>query len=112
MEVTSSKYVTSEDPTFVRDTFHGVDVQLDGYRVTLTINGLTQQDFDNYTLRLYSGNQYVEHMVVLESSSMLHDMFFCYLLGNIPFSFINCDYFLKHRLLFLLLDFLVPCEGC
>ena len=70
-ELTSNKYVKSEEPTIVRDTFHGVDVQLDGYRVKLIITRLTPEDFNNFILRLYIGSQYVEHMVMLESASKI-----------------------------------------
>ncbi|CAG2197911.1 unnamed protein product [Mytilus edulis] len=45
------------------------DVQLDGYRVTLTISNLQEADFTNYTLRLYYSSQYVLHEVTLQSSS-------------------------------------------
>ncbi|XP_071175218.1 synaptogenesis protein syg-2-like [Mytilus edulis] len=67
--VSKKKYVTSEEPAIVKDVFHGVEVQLDGYRVTLTISDLQEADFTNYTLRLYFGSQYVQHEVTLESAS-------------------------------------------
>lgn len=69
------KYVTKENPAMVKDVFHSVEVQLDGYRVTLTINDLQKVDFTNYTLRLDynhnhdNGGGYVEHEVILESAS-------------------------------------------
>ncbi|CAC5411894.1 unnamed protein product [Mytilus coruscus] len=65
----TNKYATKEESILVKDVFHGVEVQLDGYRVTLTIEDLQEADFTNYTLRLYSGSQYVQHEVTLESAS-------------------------------------------
>ncbi|CAC5403968.1 unnamed protein product [Mytilus coruscus] len=64
-----NKYVTTEEPIMVTDVFHGVEVQLDGYRVTLTILGLQEIDFNIYTLRLYYDSQYVQHEVILEHAS-------------------------------------------
>ncbi|VDI52806.1 Hypothetical predicted protein, partial [Mytilus galloprovincialis] len=52
-QLVSNKYVTNEEPAIVKDVFHGVEVQLDGYRVTLTISDLQEADFTNYTLRLH-----------------------------------------------------------
>ncbi|CAG2197900.1 unnamed protein product [Mytilus edulis] len=65
----SNKYATTEEPVIVKDLFHGLEVQLDGYRVSLTIHDLQEVDFTNYTLRLYYSSQYVQHGVILESSS-------------------------------------------
>jgi hypothetical protein len=42
----STKYVMSERPTIINDTLNGKDVQLDGYSVMLTINDLTESDFN------------------------------------------------------------------
>ncbi|VDI57117.1 Hypothetical predicted protein [Mytilus galloprovincialis] len=61
------KYVTMEEPAVVKDVFHGVNVHLDGNRVTLTITDLQKADFTTYTLRLYYGSQYVVHEVTLKS---------------------------------------------
>ncbi|VDI37248.1 Hypothetical predicted protein, partial [Mytilus galloprovincialis] len=69
LHVVSNKYATNDEPVIVKDVFHGVDVQLDGYRVTLTISNLQEADFTNYTLRLYYSSQYVLHEVTLQSSS-------------------------------------------
>ncbi|VDI69601.1 Hypothetical predicted protein, partial [Mytilus galloprovincialis] len=69
-QLVSNKYAIKEEPAMVKDLFHGVKVQLDGYRVTLIISDLQEADFTNYTLRLlYSDNQYVHHEVTLESTS-------------------------------------------
>lgn len=67
--LSSDKYVTKDEPAIVKDVFHDIEVHLDGYKVTLTISFLLEDDFTNYTLRLYYGNQYVEHEVTLESAS-------------------------------------------
>jgi len=69
----STKYVMSERPTIVNDTFHGKDVQLDGYSVVLTINNLTGSDFlVSYRLQLsYGVNQTVQYTVLLTSTSKL-----------------------------------------
>ncbi|XP_076110861.1 kin of IRRE-like protein 3 [Mytilus galloprovincialis] len=69
IQLVSNKYVINEEPVIVKDVFHGVEVQLDGYRVTMTISDLQEADFTNYTLRLYYGSQYVQHEVTLESAS-------------------------------------------
>jgi len=65
----STKYIMSERPAIVNDIFHGKDVQLDGYSVMLTINELTEPDFNAmYTLQLsYGANQTVQYSVSLES---------------------------------------------
>ena len=65
----STKYVMSERPAIVNDTFHGKDVQLDGYSVMLTINDLTESDFNiMYSLQLsYGVTQTVQYSVSLES---------------------------------------------
>jgi hypothetical protein len=42
----STKYVLSDSPAIVNDTFHGKDVQLHGYSVKLTINNLNESDFN------------------------------------------------------------------
>ena len=67
----STKYVVSERAAIVNDTFHGKDVQLDGYSVTLTIKHLKVSDFNiSYRLQLsYGASQTVQHTVVLESAS-------------------------------------------
>ncbi|CAC5411890.1 HMCN [Mytilus coruscus] len=64
-----NKYVTKEEPAIVKDVFHGVEVQMDGYRITMTISNLQEADFINYTLHFDDSNQYVEHTVTLESAS-------------------------------------------
>ena len=68
---TSTKYVVSESLAIVNDTFHGKDVQLDGYSVVLTIKTLKKSDFNvSYRLQLsYSASQTVEYTVLLESAS-------------------------------------------
>ena len=65
----STKYIMSERPEIVNDIFHGKDVQLDGYSVMLTINDLTESDFNAmYKLQLsYGANQTVHYSVSLES---------------------------------------------
>ena len=65
----STKYVPSERAAIVNDTFYGKDVQLNGYSVMLTINDLTESDFNvMYSLQLsYGVNQTVQHSVSLES---------------------------------------------
>ena len=67
----STKYVMSERVAIVNDTFHGIDVQLDGYSVMLTINHLEESDFNvNYRLKLsYGASQTVQYSVLLKSSS-------------------------------------------
>ena len=68
---TSTKYVVSESLSIVNDTFHGKDVQLDGYSVMLTINNLKESDFNvSYRLQLsYGASQTVQYTVLLESAS-------------------------------------------
>jgi hypothetical protein len=55
----------------VNDTFHGKDVQLDGYSVILTIKHLKESDFNiSYRLQLsYGASQTVQYYVLLESAS-------------------------------------------
>ena len=67
----STKYVVSESLAIVNDTFHGKDVQLDGYSVMLTINNLKESDFNiSYRLQLsYGASQTVQYTVLLESAS-------------------------------------------
>jgi hypothetical protein len=57
----STKYVPSERAAIVNDTFHGKDVQLDGYSVMLTINNLKESDFNvSYRMQLsYGGVVYL-----------------------------------------------------
>ena len=66
----STKYVISESLAIVNDTFHGKDVQLDGYSVMLTINNLKGSDFNvSYRLQLsYGASQSVQYTVLLESA--------------------------------------------
>ena len=53
---TSTKYVLSERAAIVNDTFHGKDIQLDGYSIMLTINNLKESDFNvSYRLQLSYG---------------------------------------------------------
>jgi hypothetical protein len=61
----------SERAAIVNDTFHGKDVQLDGYSVMLTIKNLKESDFNvSYRLQLsYGANQTVQYTVLLESAS-------------------------------------------
>jgi hypothetical protein len=67
----STKYVVSERAAIVNDTFHGKDVQLDGYSVMLTIKHLKESDFNvSYRLQLsYGVSQTVQYSVLLESVS-------------------------------------------
>ena len=67
----STKYVMSDPPAIVNDTFHGKDVQLDGYNVILTIKHLKESDFNiSYRLQLsYGASQTVQYYVLLESES-------------------------------------------
>ena len=48
------------------DTFHGTEVHVDGYILTIMIHNLQEQDFVKYTLRLTNvlGTS-VDHVVVL-----------------------------------------------
>jgi len=59
----------SESRAIVSDTFHGKDVQLDGYSVMLIINDLKESDFNAmYTVQLsYGANQTVQYSVSLKS---------------------------------------------
>jgi response regulator RpfG family c-di-GMP phosphodiesterase len=60
------------DPqAIVNDTFHGKDVQLDGYSVVLTIKNVKESDFNvSYRLQLsYGASQSVQYTVLLESAS-------------------------------------------
>ena len=68
---TSTKYVMSESLAIVNDTFHGKDVQLDGYSVLLTIKNLKESDFNiSYKLQLsYGASQTVQYYVLLKSAS-------------------------------------------
>jgi hypothetical protein len=60
----------SENLAIVNDTFHGKDVQLDGYSVMLTIKNLKESDFNiSYRLQLsYGISQTVQYTVLLESA--------------------------------------------
>jgi hypothetical protein len=61
----------SERAAIVNDTFHGKDVQLDGYSVILTIKHLKESDINiSYRLELsYGASQTVQYYVLLESAS-------------------------------------------
>ena len=67
---TSTKYIMSERPAIVNDTFHGKDVQLDGYSVMLTIKNVKESDFNiSYRLHLsYGISQTIQYTVLLESA--------------------------------------------
>jgi hypothetical protein len=53
---TSTKYVLSERAAMVNDTFHGKDIQLDGYSIMLTIKNLKESDCNvSYRLQLSYG---------------------------------------------------------
>jgi hypothetical protein len=67
----STKYVMSERAAIVNDTFHGKDVQLDGYSGVLTITNLKKSDLNvSYRLQLSHGaSQTVQYTVLLESGS-------------------------------------------
>ena len=69
--LSSTKFVPSESLAIVNDTFHGKDVELDGYSVMLTINNLKESDFNiSYRLQLsYGASQTVQYTVLLESAS-------------------------------------------
>ena len=68
---TLTNYVMSERTAIVNDTFHGKDVQLDGYSVMLTIKNLKESDFNvSYRIELsYGASQTVHYTVLLESAS-------------------------------------------
>ena len=61
---TSTKYVVSDPPAIVNDTFHG-------FSVMLTINNLKESDFNvSYRLQLaYGVSHTVQYTVLLESAS-------------------------------------------
>jgi intein-encoded DNA endonuclease-like protein len=67
----STKYVMSDPTAIVNDTFHGKDVQLDGYSVVLTIINVKESDFNvSYRLQLsYGASQAVQYTVLLKSAS-------------------------------------------
>ena len=71
MSSSSTKYVVSERAAIVNDTFHGKDVQLDGYSVMLNIRNLKESDFNvSYKLQMsYRVSQTVLYTVLLESAS-------------------------------------------
>jgi hypothetical protein len=62
-------FCRSERAAIVNDTFHGKNVQLDGYSVVLTITNLKESDFNvSYRLQLsYGVSQTVQYSVLLES---------------------------------------------
>lgn len=62
----SAKYEASTSPTIVKDEFHGMEEQLDGFNVTLTIHNLTYSDFANYTVTLENRFGTVKHAMTLE----------------------------------------------
>ena len=66
-----TKYVMSDPPAIVNDTFHSKDVQLDGYSVVLTIINVKESDFNvSYRLQLsYGASQAVQYTVLLKSAS-------------------------------------------
>ena len=66
-----TKYLMSDPPAIVNDTFHGKDVQLDGYSVVLTIINVKESDFNvSYRLQLsYGASQAVQYTVLLKSAS-------------------------------------------
>jgi hypothetical protein len=61
----------SERPAIVNDTFLGKDIQLDGYRVMLTIKNVKESDLNvSYRLQLsYGVSQSVQYTVLLEYAS-------------------------------------------
>jgi hypothetical protein len=63
----------SDPSAIVNDTFHGKDVQLDGYSCVLTIKNAKESDFNvSYRLLLYYGVlETVQYTVLLESASKL-----------------------------------------
>jgi hypothetical protein len=64
---TSTKYDVSDSLAIVNDSFHGKDVQLDGYSVMLTIKKLKESDCNvSYRLELSYGDS---QTVLLESAS-------------------------------------------
>lgn len=65
----STKYESSSSPTIVKGTFHGKEVQLDGYSVTLTVHGLSTEDFTIYAVTLENEFGNVIYPIILESSS-------------------------------------------
>ncbi|CAC5384324.1 TTN [Mytilus coruscus] len=68
----SAKYSMTENMMIVNDDFHGREVQLDGYRLTLVINELRFEDAAVYKLQLSNGiGNFVDHNLFLN-------------IGNIP----------------------------
>ena len=65
IEIRTSKYIASEESGIIKGIFHGLEIKLDGYRVLLNISELANEDFTNYTIRLYFENQYVQYTIVL-----------------------------------------------
>jgi hypothetical protein len=61
----------SERPALVNGTFLGKDIQLDGYRVMLTIKYVMESDLNvSYRLQLsYGVSQTVQYTVLLEYAS-------------------------------------------
>lgn len=63
----SAKYSMTENMLIVYDDFHGKEVQLDGYKLTLVIYELRFEDAAVYKLQLSNGiGNLVEHNLVLE----------------------------------------------
>ena len=63
----------SDSSAIVNDTFHGKDVQLDGYSGVLTIANAKESDFNvSYRLLLHYGFlETVQYTVLLKSASKL-----------------------------------------
>jgi hypothetical protein len=75
----------SERAAIVYDTFHGKDVQLDGYSVMLTITNLKESDFNViYRLHLsYGISQTVQYAVLLESLHFHIDSIWWAIIGKL-----------------------------
>lgn len=62
----SAKYEASSSSSIVKDVFHGKELLLDGYNVTLMIRDLKADDFTNYTVTLSNAFGTVKHTIELE----------------------------------------------
>lgn len=66
----SAKYSIKNEIAIVNANFHGTDIQIDGYRIRLTIEATRMEDFTNYNVRLSNGiGKPVEHALYLVHES-------------------------------------------
>ncbi|XP_071133273.1 protein turtle-like [Mytilus edulis] len=69
----SAKYNMNENRVIVNDDFHGREVQLDGYRLTLVIDWLRFEDAAVYKLQLSNAiGNLVEHNMILKLGHIPH----------------------------------------